>query len=144
MVNWGIIGLGNMANKFASSIKEVKNSKLLGIASTSFLRLKNFGDKHSIEKKYRFNSYDEILNCKAINAIYISTLNNTHQEIIIKAANMKKNVLCEKPVTTNYKDTLKIFEKINKSNIFFLEAIAYRSHPQTKFKINGNTDILIE
>ena len=136
MVNWGIIGLGNMANKFASSIKEVKNSKLLGIASTSFLRLKNFGDKYSIEKKYRFNSYDEILNCKAINAIYISTLNNTHQEIIIKAANMKKNVLCEKPVTTNYEDTIKIFEKINKSNIFFLEAIAYRSHPQTKFIIN--------
>ena len=27
MINWGIIGLGNMANRFASSISEVKNSK---------------------------------------------------------------------------------------------------------------------
>ena len=33
MVNWGIIGLGNIANKFANSIKELKNCKLLGIAS---------------------------------------------------------------------------------------------------------------
>ena len=51
MINWGIIGLGNMANRFASSISEVKNSKLLGIASKSFSRLKIFGDKYNIEKK---------------------------------------------------------------------------------------------
>ena len=60
MINWGIIGLGNMANSFASSISEVKNSKLLGIASKNFLRLKSFGDKYNIEKKYRYNNYDEI------------------------------------------------------------------------------------
>ena len=50
MINWGIIGLGNMANKFASSISEVKNSKLLGIASTNFFRLKSFGEKYNIYK----------------------------------------------------------------------------------------------
>ena len=32
MINWGIIGLGNMANKFASAITEVENSKLISIA----------------------------------------------------------------------------------------------------------------
>ena len=94
MINWGIIGLGNMANKFASSINEVKNSKLLGIASTNFFRLKSFGEKYNIDKKYRYKNYDEILNCNEINAIYIATLNNTHPEIIIKAAEAKKNILC--------------------------------------------------
>ena len=136
MINWGIIGLGNMANKFASSINEVKNSKLLGIASTSFFRLKSFGEKYNIDKKYRYKNYDEILNCNEINAIYISTLNNTHPEIIIKAAEAKKNILCEKPIATNYYDTIKIFETLDKSDVFFLEAIAYRSHEQTKFVIN--------
>ena len=85
MINWGIIGLGNMANRFASSINEVKNSKLISIASTNFLRLKRFGDKYNIDKKYRYKNYDEILNCDEINAIYISTLNNTHPEIVIEA-----------------------------------------------------------
>ena len=140
MINWGIIGLGNMANRFASSISEVKNSKLLAIASTNSLRLKSFGDKYGIEKKYRYKSYDEILNCDEINAIYISTLNNTHPEIIIKAAKAKKNILCEKPIATNYDDTIKIFKTLDKFNIFFLEAIAYRSHEQTKFVINKITD----
>ena len=64
MINWGIIGLGNMANKFASSITEVKNSKLLGIASTNFLRLKNFGDKYNIERKYRYKNYNCGASCK--------------------------------------------------------------------------------
>ena len=108
-----------MANRFASSISEVKNSKLLAIASTNFLRLKNFGDKHNIEKRYRYKNYDEILNCNEINAIYISTLNNTHPEIVIKAAEAKKNILCEKPIATNYDDTVKIFKKLDKSDIFF-------------------------
>ena len=136
MINWGIIGLGNMANRFASSLNDVKNTKLLGVASRSFLRLKRFGDKYNIEKKYRYRSYDEILNCNEINAIYISTLNNTHTEIILKAIEAKKNILCEKPIATNYDDTVKIFEKLNNSGVFFLEGIAYRSHEQTKFVVN--------
>ena len=136
MINWGIIGLGRMANRFASAIGEVKNAKLLGIASKNIDRLKHFGDQHNIENNFRFSTYDEILNCKEINSIYISTLNNTHADIAIKAAKAKKNILCEKPVTTNYFDTVKVFEELNKSNVFFLEAIAYRTHPQTRFVIN--------
>ena len=136
MISWGIIGLGSMANRFAISINEVENAKLLGIASQNVDRLNNFGKQYNIENKFRFNSYDEILNCNEINSIYISTLNNTHAEIIIKAAKAKKNILCEKPVTTSYSDTVKVFDTLNKSNVFFLEAIAYRTHPQTQFVIN--------
>ena len=33
MINWGIVGLGNMANIFAKSMLEVENSKLISIAT---------------------------------------------------------------------------------------------------------------
>ena len=33
MINWGIVGLGNMGYKFASSLEETNNSKLGGIAT---------------------------------------------------------------------------------------------------------------
>ena len=42
MINWGIIGLGNMANKFASAITEITNAKLLGASSLASERLNNF------------------------------------------------------------------------------------------------------
>ena len=122
MINWGIIGLGNMANKFASSIAEVENANLKAIASNNIDRLNNFGDKFDINKKYRFNFYDEILNCGEINSVYIATLNNTHADIIVKAVKAKKNILCEKPVTTNYQDAKKVFEILNKSDVFFFRS----------------------
>ena len=136
MINWGIIGLGRMANQFANSITEVKNAKLIGVASKSEERLKTFGDNHKIDKKFRFKSYEEILSCDEINSIYIATLNNTHAELVINAALKKKNILCEKPVCTSYTEVLKIFDALNKSNVFFSEAIAYLLHPQTQFIIN--------
>ena len=136
MITWGIIGLGAMANRFASAMSEIENSTLLGIASTSIDKLTNFGDQYNIKNNFRFNTYDEILNCNEINSIYISTLNNTHADIVIKAAQAKKNILCEKPVTTNYLDVVKVFEVLNKSSVFFLEGLAYRTHPQTNFVIN--------
>ena len=136
MINWGIIGLGNMASKFASSIKNLKNTKLLSIASKTPSRLERFGNTHDIDKKYRFNDYEEILKCDEINAIYISTLNNTHHDLIIKAIEFNKNILCEKPASVNYEESLNIYKKLLRSKVFFMEAIAYRSHPQTNFVIN--------
>jgi len=131
MINWGIIGLGNMANKFADAIQEVYNAKLISIASKSKQKLKEFGNKFNIESSNQFNDYDEIIKSKNINALYISTLNNTHMELIIKSAKNKKNILCEKPLSLNYAETINIFENIKKFNVNFYEAIAYRSHPQT-------------
>ena len=71
MISWGIIGLGSMANRFASAINEVENANLIGIASKSADKLKSFGDKYNINSKFRFNSYDDILNCSEINSIYL-------------------------------------------------------------------------
>ena len=61
-----------MANHFANSIKEVSNTKILGISSLNLERLKKFGDKFNIKEKYRFNSYEDILKCDEINSIYNS------------------------------------------------------------------------
>ena len=72
-----------------------------------------------------YSKNDEILNCSEINSIYISTLNNTHADIVIRVAQAKKNILCEKPIATNYDDTIKIFEKLDKSEVFFFELFFY-------------------
>ena len=93
-MNWGIIGLGYMGKQFANSIKEIDREQLLAISSNSLFKLIKFGFKNKIKFKYQFNSYDEILKCKEIDNIYISTLNNTHLDIITKCIEAK-NILCE-------------------------------------------------
>ena len=132
MVNWGIIGLGNMGHKFANSIKETNNSKLVGIASFNDKKLKLFQDNFKVDKKNSYNNYDELINSNSIDSIYIATLNNTHLELIKKCAENKKNILCEKPIALNYEEALSALKYVNTNKVTFFEAIAFRSHPQTK------------
>jgi len=132
MVKWGILGLGRAANSFAEAIKEVENAELVSIASLSKSKLKFFGNKYNIVKNLRFNTYDDLINNNEVDAVYIATLNNTHAELTIKLAEANKNILCEKPMALNESEAKQVFAELTKSKVLFLEAIAYRSHPQTK------------
>ena len=131
MIKWGIIGLGNMANHFANSINEIDNSKLIAISSSSNFKLKKFGTNFSIDEKNRYNNYLDIINSD-IDAIYISTLNNSHARLIEASIKSKKKVLCEKPFVMNYEEAKHLSKLIKVEDNNFYEAIAYRSHPQTK------------
>ena len=77
--------------------------------------------KYNIDKKYRFNSYDELINSDEIDAVYIATLNNTHKDLIIKSIDAKKNILCEKPITINDQEIKDVYKKVKDSKIFFRE-----------------------
>jgi len=132
MVNWGIIGLGNMGQNFASSISETKNSNLAGIASLDKSKIKNFINKFNYKNINIYNNYEDIIKDKSINAIYIATVNNTHFDLLKKCSENNKNILCEKPITLNYSELVKITDYISKNNVIIYEGFAYRSHPQTK------------
>ena len=132
MIKGGILGLGKMAQKFAEAIQEVENAKLISISSLSEQKNELFGKKFNINQELRFNTYEKLINCKEVDAIYISTLNNTHSNLIIKSADAGKNILCEKPMAITYEEASLVFNKLETTKVFFLEAIAYRSHPQIK------------
>ena len=132
MIKWGIIGLGNISNKFINAIKEVDNSKIVAVSSLTKKKNSELIKNLNIEENFFFSNYDELLNCKDIDAVYIATLNNTHLDLAIKSIKAKKNILCEKPITLNFKEAEKIKKELVNSDITFSEAFAYRSHPQTK------------
>ena len=121
MANWGILGLGRMGLNFAEAIDEVQDAKLISIASKSGKKYKNFESK----------SYEEVINNKNIESIYISTLNNTHINLINQLIEAKKNILCEKPASMSFKELVEVKNKMIEKNVRFYEAISYYSHPQT-------------
>ena len=131
MVRWGILGLGRAANSFANAIREVENARLTAIASLTKNNNLEFGKKFDIEKNFQFSNYEDLINSKEIDAVYIATLNNKHADLIIKSIQAKKKVLCEKPMILNSSEQRQVFDQLSESKVFFLENIAYRSHPQT-------------
>jgi len=132
MIKWGILGLGRMGNTFANAINDAENSKLISVASKSDYKLSAFQKNFNIKPENIFKSYNELISSNQIDAVYISTLNNTHVDLILECAKNNKKILCEKPIGLNLNQANLALEAINKYNISFYEAIAYRSHPQTK------------
>ncbi len=130
-INWGIIGLGNIANKFASAFSNLKNSKLLSVASKNIQNIEKFQRKFNLDNNYCYNNYEEILTNKNIDIIYIALPNKFHFEWIMKCIDYNKNILTEKPATINIDEIKQINNKLNESKIFFAEGFMYRFHPQT-------------
>ena len=128
MINWGIIGLGNIGRKFFECF-DFSNTEinLAGYASKSNSK-KNSLISKNIQK---FDSYEELIESKNIDAVYISTLNNLHKDLILLALKNNKKILCEKPLTINLKEAEEIRNCIKDKKDTLFEAIAYRSHPQT-------------
>ena len=131
MTNWGILGLGFIADKFIDAIKEVPDTQIKGVASLTKKKTNDLIKKLGINENFFYTNYDDLINSSSIDAIYIATLNDTHAELIKKCALAKKKILCEKPMCVNLKESKEVFKCLEENNILFLEAFAYRSHQQT-------------
>ena len=129
-INWGIIGLGNIANTFANAFDYVKNSQLLGISSKSLKNIKLFKERYKISEKYCFQNYKDLINCDEIDIIYIALPHSFHFEWIIKAIKSKKKILVEKPALTNLKNAKIVSDELINKEVFFAEGYMYRYNPQ--------------
>ncbi|MBI3254853.1 MAG: Gfo/Idh/MocA family oxidoreductase, partial [Nitrosarchaeum sp.] len=91
-IRFGIIGCSKIANK--STIPAILNSdfaQLEMIGSRSIDTAKTFAKKFDCKK---FGSYEEVIQCKDIDAVYISLPIALHEEWTIKAAKAGKDILC--------------------------------------------------
>ena len=142
-INWGILGLGDIAHTFSKGFEDTSNAKLLAVASKDFEKLNKFKDKFNVENKFLFNNYEDLINCKEVDIIYIALPNFLHHHWALKSIRNKKHTLVEKPVTLNLKEIENIKKNLNGEKIFFGEAFMYRYHPQieTILDIIKNNDI---
>ena len=129
-VNWGIIGLGNIAIHIARALKFTTNSRLTGVASKNQTKIEKFKIEFNLDGNYCFNNYKDLINCREIDAIYIALPNSLHSELIKRCIDGKKKILVEKPVTVNLLELKNIKKEYNIKDIFFAEGFMYRHHPQ--------------
>jgi predicted dehydrogenase len=129
-INWGIIGAGKIADKFATDLATIQNVKLVAIASNSIERAKDFAQKHQISHYY--DSYKAIFETPDLDVIYIATPHTFHAENTILCLENKVAVLCEKPFAMNLKQVQQMIEVANRNNTFLMEAMWTRFLPAIK------------
>ena len=92
-INWGIIGLGNIANIFSEGFLNSNKGKLLAISSHNKSKLEKFKNKFKIEDKYVFKNYNDLIECNEVDIVYITLPNNLHYEWIMKCIKKIKKFL---------------------------------------------------
>ncbi|RKE04786.1 Gfo/Idh/MocA family protein [Marinifilum flexuosum] len=120
-VNWGILGAGKIAGKFANDFKVVPNGKIIAVASRSELKAKHFASQHDIEHSY--SSYESMLRNPDIQIVYVATPHSFHFEHASLCLNNGKAVLCEKPVCVNAKEFEALSRLAKEKNLFFMEGM---------------------
>lgn len=125
--NWGILGAGAIARKFASDLMLLPNAKLYAIGSKSPERAKEFAAEFSIPKAY--GSYEEFAADPEIDIIYIASRHIGHYPDTLLCLEQGKAVLCEKPVAMNRQQYEAMVELADRKKLFFMEALWTRFIP---------------
>lgn len=127
MINWGIIGAGNIAHSFSKDLRLVEQGRLMAVASRSLEKAKAFAKEY--DAPLAFGSYEELFKCKEVDVIYIATPHMNHAELSIAAMQAGKHVLCEKPAGVNKDEVLKMVKAAKEHHVFFMEALWSRFNP---------------
>lgn len=136
-IKWGILGPGSIASEFANALNRV-NNEVYAVASRSKERAERFAKEHGVYKAY--GSYDDILNDKNVDVVYIATPHSNHYEYIIKSLKNNKHVLCEKAITVSKAELDEALSIAKEKNLILEEAMTIFHMPlyeKLMEKING-------
>ncbi|HEV3167936.1 MAG TPA: Gfo/Idh/MocA family oxidoreductase [Isosphaeraceae bacterium] len=133
-LNVGMIGYGFMGRAHSNAYCKVNHffdlayqPVLKAVCARSADKAKAFADQwgyESVETDWR-----KLIERKDINLIDICTPNNTHAEIALAAANAGKMILCEKPLSMNGPEGLKMVQAVEKAKVPNMVWYNYRRVP---------------
>ena len=126
-MNLGIVGAGMIVKDFLSFSHELPEIKLEAIVARNIENLKNLQNTYNIKQIY--TDLDECLSSPSIDTIYVAVPNNLHYPVAKKALEAGKNVICEKPFTLDYNETVELFQLAESKNLILIEAITNQYLP---------------
>jgi predicted dehydrogenase len=126
-IQWGILGCGNIANKFCSSIASVEHGVVAACASRTEGKADAFAQKHHIPSAY--SDYESLLKREDIDAVYVATTHNFHHEMVCEALRHGKAVLCEKPLAVSEVQAEEMVETARAHKVFLMEGMWTRFLP---------------
>ncbi len=129
-VRWGLVSTANINEMLIPAIRASERGELTAVASRSQESASAYAAKWDIP--HAFASYEAMLASDTIDAVYISLPNHMHVDLSIRAMELGKHVLCEKPFALTVEDVDRAAAVSKETGMALAEAFMYRHHPQTK------------
>lgn len=126
-INWGIIGPGGIATRFAEAMTMVDGGEIVAVASRSLDRAKAFADRFAVPSSY--DDVQALVSDSRVDAVYVATPHSRHEADTLMAVEAGKHVLCEKPFAINAMQARRMADAARAKGTFLMEAIWSRFLP---------------
>lgn len=140
MINWGIIGCGDVTEiKSGPAFNKVPGSKLVAVMRRNAAKAEDYAKRHGVPRWYA--DADELIHDDEVNAIYIATPPSSHEAYTLAAIKAGKPVYVEKPMTVNYAAAQNMAQAADAANVKLTVAHYRRQWPlfqKLKEMLNGN------
>jgi myo-inositol 2-dehydrogenase/D-chiro-inositol 1-dehydrogenase len=113
-VRLGIVGLGFIGQLHMRHALRAPNAKVVAVADTSTLALKR-AKAAGIEKTY--TDYTEMFHDPNIDAVVVSLPTHLHLGCVVKAAQAKKHIFLEKPISTTLSEGKEILDATEQNHV---------------------------
>ena len=125
ILNWGLIGAGDIAKKrIAPALRDLPNSDFVAVSRSRFELAESFAREFGARKW--FADWRDLIADDEIDAVYIATPVFLHAEQTIAAAEAGKHILCEKPMALGVKECDEMLAVCRANNVKL--GIAYYRH----------------
>ena len=128
-VQWGLLSTANIGRLMVTAARRSGTARFVAVASRDGNRSSQFAADLGLEES--FASYEALLACDRVDAVYIALPNSMHTEWAIKVLKAGKHVLCEKPFALTAAEVRQAFDAAAEARRVCAEGFMYRYHPQT-------------
>ena len=126
-IGWGIVGLGNIAGKFAGDLALSPEAELVAVASRDSGNARRFSEQYGAKKAYA--TYEALFEDPEVVVVYIATPHSFHHSQTLAALKSGKNVICEKPLGINASEVRQMTALAAEKGLFLMEALWSRFNP---------------
>jgi predicted dehydrogenase len=127
-VRWGVLSTAEIATgKVIPGIRRSSLGEVVAIASRAEGRASEVAARLGIPRAH--GTYEALLADPEVDAVYIPLPNHLHAEWSIRALEVGKHVLCEKPLALSAEDAGRMADAAASSGRLLMEAFMYRHHP---------------
>lgn len=129
-VRLGIIGCGGIAKgKHLPALKKLENVKIVAFCDLILERAEQAAEEYGTQDAAVYTDYQALLKRDDIEAVHVLTPNYVHCEISVAALNSGKHVMCEKPMSTTYREAQEMVQASKRAGKIL--TIGYQTRSQT-------------
>lgn len=137
-VRWGILGTGNIAQKFSTALTAMEDAKIIAVGSRSQESADAFADQFDIPTRHA--TYQALADDPEVELIYVATPHGLHKENTILCLKSGKGVLCEKPFALNRAQVEEMIAVAEEEQVFLMEAMWTRFIPAVQQAMSWITE----